>query len=149
MWDGNTHHPWQKGQIGRAHNHPCKWTRANCQTQIPCKRILEDCYHNSSTINIFFTNGCKMSIIPGFNTSLQHKYFWSLTSKLFSLISNSGMACVSSLQEYPMLMAVSCLSPVKIQIFTSALLRFAILSGTLWNKKWKWSTSSSSCLISH
>lgn len=40
------------------------------------------------------------------------------------------MACVSKRHEYPMLMAVSCLSPVNTQILISALSRSAILSGT-------------------
>ena len=53
-----------------------------------------------------------------------------LTPKEVSLMTCSSISCVSWREAKPMLMAVSCLSPVNTHTFIPACLRVAMLSGT-------------------
>lgn len=66
----------------------------------------------------------------------------TLTSKVGSFSIINGVPCVIRLVENPILIAVSCLSPVNTQTLMSAFMRAAIVSGTYKNTRYKLPTIS-------
>lgn len=72
-----------------------------------------------------------------------------LTPSVEPLMMSSFMLAVSCREEKPMLMAVSCLSPVRIHTFIPASRRLAIVLGTPWGGYVAFHIKFHSILITH
>lgn len=80
--------------------------------------------------NCTFTFNIDRSVTNAKKTGLKLFLNTVLTSRLDSLSMMRGEPWFMRREEYPMFMAVSCLSPVKTQTLMSAFIRAAIVSGT-------------------